>query len=174
MKDEIDFQSDAPEWEEKPSPPAPEEMASERARYLRLAADFDNYRKRTQRDSEQRAAAQKDAFIQELLPVVDNLERALASQSGSPDDQTRRGVEMTLQQLLDLLRRHGVEAEESTGRNFDPARHEALSARFEPGRPDHTVVEVVQRGYCRGNEVIRPARVIINDSSLGGTGRHGG
>src|ERR1700693_3235190 len=85
---------------------------------LRLAADFDNFRKRIARETERSAAAQKEAFIRELLPVIDNLERALGSDvSTSPE------------QLTQLLRRHGIEPEESLGRPFDPPYHEAASVR---------------------------------------------
>jgi molecular chaperone GrpE len=142
-------------------------------RYLRLAADFDNFRKRTIRDSEQRAAAQKDAFILELLPVVDNLERAIATHQSTSAEQLLRGIEMTLQQLRALLHRHGVESEESLGAIFDPHRHEAINARFAPDQPDHAIVDVVQRGYRRGSEIIRPAKVIINNLSLGLTDHEG-
>jgi hypothetical protein len=98
-------------------------LATQKDDYLRLAADFDNFRKRTQRDSEQRAAAEKESFIRDLLPVLDNLERALAcGQSVSPD-QLRQGVEMTLQQLSQLLQRNGIEVVEDVGRPFDPHRN---------------------------------------------------
>jgi molecular chaperone GrpE len=149
------------------------ELESERQRSLRLAADFDNFRKRTARDSEQRATAQKDALIRDLLPVVDNLERALASHASTSAAQLRTGIEMTFQQLLDVFRRHGVKPEESLGESFDAHRHEAINARFDPGQPDHAVLEVVQRGYRRGDEIIRPAKVIINDLSLTEDEDHG-
>jgi molecular chaperone GrpE len=150
------------------------ELDAERVRYVRLASDFASFRKRTARDSEQQAAAQKDAFVRELLPVVDNLERALSSNATGTAVEIRRGVEMTHQQLLDLLKRHGIEPEETLGLPFNPERHEALSARFDPEQPDQTVIEVVQRGYRRGEEMIRPARVIINDLSQGFEDGHGG
>lgn len=143
------------------------ELAAERERYSRLAADFDSFRRRTMRDTEMRAAAQKDAFIRDFLVVIDNLERALVGDAHPASDSLRRGVEMTLDQSLALLRRNGIEPDQSEGRPFDPARHEAISARCDRSRPDHAVLEVVQRGYRRGDEVIRPARVVINDHHLG-------
>jgi molecular chaperone GrpE len=151
------------------------ELAALNDRHLRLAADFDNFRKRTTRDEEQRAAAQKDAFIRELLPIVDSLELALATHSSTTAEQLRRGIEITLQQLLTLLHRHGIDPEESLGVTFDPHRHEAINARFDPDKPDQTIVDVVQRGYRRRDEVVRPAKVIINDLGLGLTneGGHG-
>src|SRR5256885_5248113 len=89
------------------------ELATQKNLCLRLAADFDNFRKRTAQETDRRAAAQKEAFIRELLPVIDNLERALASDASVSPEQLRQGVQMTLQQLYQLLRQHGIEPEES-------------------------------------------------------------
>jgi molecular chaperone GrpE len=139
------------------------ELAGERDRYLRLAADFDDFRKRTGRETERSAAAQKEAFIRDLLPAIDNLERALASEGSTSPEQLRQGVRMTLQQLTQLLRRHGVEPEESVGKPFNPLYHEAVSVRHDPSQPDHVILETFQRGYRRGNEVFRPAKVVVND-----------
>jgi len=138
------------------------ELAAQKDLYLRLAADFDNFRKRAAQEADRRAAAQKEAFIRELLPVIDNLERALSSESSTSPEQLREGVQMTLQQLHQLLRRHGIEPEESTGQRFDPRRHEAVATRQDPSHPDQTVVETYQRGYRRGKEVLRPAKVVVN------------
>ena len=140
-----------------------EAMAAQKDDYLRLAADFDNFRKRTRRDSEQQAAAEKESFIRDLLPVLDNLERALASEQSASSEQLHQGVAMTLQQLAQLLHRHGIEAVEDVGQPFDPHRHEAVSLGHDRRQPDHTILEVVQRGYCRGDKVFRPAKVIVND-----------
>ena len=140
------------------------ELSADKERLMRLAEDFENFRRRTSQETEQRAAAQKESFIRELLPAIDNLERALASNNGSTShEQLLQGVQMTLYQLQQLLRRHGIEPEESLGQVFDPHWHEAVSTRRDPGRPDHTILEVFQRGYCRGREVFRPAKVIVND-----------
>lgn len=140
------------------------ELARQKDIHLRLAADFDNFRKRTAQETERRAAAQKEAFIRELLPVIDNLERAVANDT-STREQLHQGVQITLQQLHQLLRRHGIEAEDSLGQPFDPNRHESVGSRHDPSQPDHVVLETFQRGYRRGNEVIRPAKVIINEPS---------
>lgn len=139
------------------------ELAAGKARYDRLASDFDSFRRRTVRDTEMQAAAQKDAFIREFLTIIDNLDRALVGDAHPASDSLRRGIEMTLEQSLALLRRHGIEPVESAGTRFDPRWHEAISARRDPRQPDHVVLDVVQRGYRRGDEVIRVARVIIND-----------
>src|SRR2546421_7643458 len=117
-----------------------QELSAQKERYLRLAADFDNFRKRTAQETERRAAAQKEAFIRELLPVIDNLERALASDASTAPEHLRQGVRMTLHQLYQLLSRQGIEPEESLGRTFDPRRHEAIASRHDSSQPDHIVL----------------------------------
>jgi len=141
------------------------EWAAQKDDYLRLAADFDNFQKRTRRDSGQQAAAEKEAFIRDLLPILDNLERALASEESISSEPLHQGVTMTLQQMGQLLHRHGIEAVEDMGQLFDPHRHEAVSVRHDPGQPDQIILAVAQRGYCRSDKVFRPAKVIVNDLS---------
>lgn len=141
------------------------ELAAQKDNYVRLAAEFDNFIKRTQRDSEQQAAAEKEAFIRDLLPILDNLERALASDQSISSEPLHQGVTITLQQVGQLLHRHGIEAVEDVGRPFDPHRHEAISVRHDPYQPDQIILEVTQRGYFRNNKVFRPAKVIVNDLS---------
>ena len=128
-----------------------------REQYLRLVADFENFRKRTRRDAEQQAATEKETFILELLPVLDNLERSLAA------EPAHQAVKLVLRQLAQLLGRHGIEAVDAVGRPFDPRRHEAVFLRHDPAQPDHIVLEVLQRGYCRCDQLFRPAKVIVND-----------
>jgi len=150
------------------------ELTEQKDVYLRLAADFDNFKKRTRRESERLASAQKEAFINDLLPALDNLERALASEKSTSNDPLYLGVKMTLQQLYDLLRRHGIEAVDDVGRPFDPHRHEAISVRHDPGKPDQIILEAAQRGYCHGDKVFRPGKVIVNDLSRSPGVRHAG
>jgi len=142
--------------------PLPDELAKQKDLNLRLAADFENFKRRSRQEGETRAAAQKESFIHELLPVIDNLERALTSGASSSSKQFHQGVEMTLQQLLLLLRQHGIETEEIVGQPFDPRRHEAVSQRHDPARADHAILEVFQRGYRRGEKILRPAKVVVN------------
>ena len=151
-----------------------QELATRKADHLRLAADFDNFIKRTRRDSEQQAAAQKEAFIGELLPTVDNLERALASGHSDSSNSLHQGVALTLQQLGRLLQRHGIEAIKSVGEPFDPHRHEAISIRHDPHQPDQIVLAETQCGYTRGDKLFRPAMVIVNDLSDSPGDRHAG
>ena len=152
----------------------PQELATQQEDYLRLAADFDNFKKRTRRDAEQQAAAQKEAFIADLLPVLDNLERALAAGQSSSSEQLQQGVTLTLEQLSQLLNRHGIAAVADIGQQFDPRRHEAVSVRHDPSQPDQLVLEVIQRGYCHGDKLFRPAKVIVNDLSDSAGASHAG
>jgi molecular chaperone GrpE len=113
--------------------------------------------------------------MRELLPVIDNLERALTVDPSASPDQLRTGVHMTLQQLHQLLRRHGVETEDTVGQTFDPYRHEALRVRRDGSMPDDAVLEVYQPGYYyRGGGVLRPATVVVNDLSQPEPARRGG
>ena len=141
------------------------ELAAQKDDYARLTADFDSFIERTQRDSGQQAALEKEAFIRDLLPILDNLERALASEQSISSEALHQGVTMTLQHLGQLLHRHGIEAVEDMGRPFDPHRHEAVSVRHDPYQPDQIILEVTQRGYCHNDKVFRPAKVIVNDLS---------
>jgi molecular chaperone GrpE len=141
------------------------DLVAEKDRYLRLAADFDNYRRRVAEESEHRTAAQKEAFIRELLPIIDNLERAVRSEATASFDQLLQGVKMTLQQLNRLLHKHGIEPEESVDQPFDPHYHDAVMTRSDPSRPDHVVLETLERGYRQGGESFRPAKVVVNDLS---------
>jgi len=141
------------------------ELGAQKDLYLHLTADFENFKRRSREEATSRAAALKESFIQELLPVIDNLERSLTPNAVAHDGQFRQGVEMTLQQMQLLLRKHGVETEEIVGKPFDPHLHDALSQRHDPAQPNHAVLEVFQRGYRKGGKVFRPAKVSVNEPS---------
>lgn len=149
------------------------DLAEQKDLHLRLAADFENFKRRSRQESESRAAAQKESFIVELLPVIDNLERALAAGASRDSAQFHQGVEMTLKQLQQLLKQHGVEAEEIVGKPFDPHQHEALSQGHDPAQPDHVILQVIQRGYRKGTKIVRPAKVTVNDLTASKPARHG-
>jgi molecular chaperone GrpE len=138
------------------------QLAEQKEVNLGLTADFENFKRRSGQESDTRAAAQKESFIHELLPAIDNLERALAvgATPGSPEFHQR--VEMTFRQLRRLLQQHGIEPEESFGQPFDPHRHEAVSQRHDAAHPAHSIIEVLQRGYRQGDKVFRPAKVVVN------------
>jgi molecular chaperone GrpE len=135
----------------------------ERAEYLDLAkrsqADFENYRKRASKDIAAAGTRARVGLIRELLPVVDNLERALA---GAPDDDPMaEGVRLVLMDLQGVLSRAGVETIEPAGETFDPNVHEALTTRQQEGVEAGVVLDVVEKGYRGADQVIRPARVVV-------------
>jgi len=150
-----------------------QELARLKDLHLRLAADFENFKRRSRQESEGRAVAQKESFIAELLPVIDNLERALAAGASAGSEQFRQGVEMTMQQLRLLLGQHGIESDEIVGQPFDPHQHEAISQRNDPTQADHTILAMFQRGYRRGAKIMRPAKVVVNDLTSAQPPRHG-
>ena len=143
-----------------------EQLAERQDAYLRLAADFANFKRRTAEESGRRADAKKEAFIRELLPIIDNLERALSTgSSGSSGSlaELRNVVEMTQKQLHQLLDQHGIKVENPVGQLFNPHHQEAVAIRHDSSQPDQTVLEVIQPGYHCGALVLRPAKVIVNN-----------
>ncbi|MDP2183729.1 MAG: nucleotide exchange factor GrpE, partial [Actinomycetota bacterium] len=134
----------------------------------RVQAEFDNYRKRMQRDQADAVARAGQRIIEGLLPIIDNLERAIdhATVSGAATELLS-GVEMVYGQLLELLAREGAQQIDPFGEPFDPVKHQAVQTREDPEMPDHTVVEVFQKGYEMGGRVVRSAMVVV---ATGGPG----
>lgn len=130
-------------------------------RLLRTAAEFDNYRKRTDRERRELSEAVGADLIRDILPVVDDLERALAAAADSPDEALRSGVELIHRQLVDVLRRRGAEPIDAVGQDFDPAWHEAILSEPADGRRDGEVVGEIRRGYRIGQRLLRPALVKV-------------
>ena len=137
----------------------------ERGEYLALAqrtqADFENFRKRATRDTAIAGERARSGVVKELLPVLDNLERALASATAQ-ESHLAGGVELVHSELVGVLARNGVEQFDPSGQKFDPAEHEALSVRPEEGTEPGMVVDTVERGYRSGDTVLRPARVVVS------------
>jgi molecular chaperone GrpE len=143
-----------------------EELERERDEYLndlkRVAADFENYRKRVARDQEGLAARAHERLIKELLPVLDDLERALQAAAEHEEAELEEGVRLVHRELVEALEREGL-AEVETGGLFDPHVHEALLSQPSE-REDGSVIEVLQKGYRLGDRVLRPARVVVSQS----------
>jgi molecular chaperone GrpE len=137
----------------------------ERDEYLDLArraqADFENYRKRTAREAAAAGDRAKSGLVRELLPIVDNLERALAS-AGEGERHLAEGVHLVHSELLAVLERNGVEQFDPRGDRFDPAEHEALSMREQDGAESGLVLDVVEKGYRVNGTILRPARVVVS------------
>jgi molecular chaperone GrpE len=134
-------------------------------RLLRVAADFDNFKKRSRRDQQEATRRAEEKVVLAFLPVLDNLERALAHTEGVPGNLFD-GVAMVQKQFLATLERFDIRPFESIGQTFDPERHEAIQ-QASSDRPLGTICQVMQRGYCRGERLVRPAMVVV---SLGPAG----
>ncbi|HEX6465026.1 MAG TPA: nucleotide exchange factor GrpE [Vicinamibacterales bacterium] len=128
-------------------------------RLLRKTAEFDNYRKRIDRERQQLSEAAAADLLKELLPLVDDLERALRAEG---DDQAiRKGVELIHKQLLEILRKRGVRPIEALGADFDPHYHMAVAHEHADGKREGEVIEEFGRGYMLGDRLLRPAMVKV-------------
>jgi molecular chaperone GrpE len=144
------------------------ELAELKDKYLRVLADAENSRKRIRQQSEESVRVQRENFLRDLLPIVDNLERAVeAARGGTQDQPIVEGVEMVLRSLLDFLRSNGVTPVSAVGQQFDPQLHEAVDQVHSAVHAPNTVVSEFHRGYVIGDRTLRPARVAVAN-------RHGG
>jgi len=144
-------------------------LLEERDQYLDLAkrtkADFENYRKRMAADVLAASGRGKAEVLRDVLPVLDDLERAIEAAGldpeGDSDDGLAHGVLLVFRSLRESLNGHGIEAVDPTGERFDPQAHEALSMQPADGVESGTVVETMQKGYRLGEQLLRPARVVV-------------
>lgn len=148
------------------TPALEEQLAAANARadenynkFLLAVADFDNYKKRMQRDMDSIVASRRRMLLERLLPVLDNLQRALESNAGG--DRLRGGVEQTLRGFEGVLTSEGVKVIDVKGLPFDPRVSEAVGTSAAEGAAEDTVVEVTEKGYTLGDELLRPAKVIV-------------
>jgi molecular chaperone GrpE len=145
-------------------------MTQERAtlydQLLRRQAEFENYRRRVDRERSESYTRARAEVLLELLPVIDNFERALASleNSGGDAESLRHGVELIHKQFKDALTKFGLEPVESVGQTFDPHVHEAVTIEPTDKHKENTVIEEFQRGYRLGEKLLRPAKVKVASS----------
>ena len=140
-----------------------EEAKSLNDKYLRLAAEFDNYKRLIQRDQRDQIRFGNEHLLKELLPVVDNLERAVkSSREGGGSDVLIQGVDLTLKQLTGALTRFHVVPVETVGRPFDPATHQAVTSIESEKVPKQHVVDELQRGYLLHDRILRAAMVSVS------------
>jgi molecular chaperone GrpE len=137
----------------------------ERDEYLDLArraqADFENYRKRAAKEAAAAGERAKSGLVRELLPIVDNLERALKS-ADEGEQHLAEGVRLVHSELVAVLERNGVQQFDPAGERFDPTEHEALSVRDQDGAESGLVLDVVEKGYRSNGTILRPARVVVS------------
>lgn len=171
-EDESPAPADAP-----PALPAEAEISAEeklkveldqaKDRFLRLAAEFDNFKKISKREQLNSLKFANESLISSLLPIIDNLEQAVIAGKIADESKTSVliGVEMVLKQLIDALQKFGVEMFSAKGQAFDPARHEAVSEQEDDSVREGTVVIEYQKGYLLNGRLLRPARVVVAKKS---------
>jgi molecular chaperone GrpE len=130
-------------------------------RFLRQTAELENFKRRAGREREDASRFANEALVKDLLPVVDNLERAIAHGKGNDGDSLLEGVEMILKGLMDALGRHGVVQVSSVGRSFDPQLHEAMAHVESAEHRPNTILEEYQKGYLLRDRLLRPALVTV-------------
>lgn len=151
----------------EPDPPPAAEAAAVvkqdlrefRDRYLRTLADFENFRKRSEREKQDYFKYAMAGVIKDLLPVLDNFDRAL--EHAEEGDDFHKGVALIYKQLFDVLKRHGVRVIEESNVRFDPNIHEAVVTEEDPSVPSHTVTAILQKGYFLHDRLLRPAMVKV-------------
>jgi len=138
-------------------------------RFLRQTAEFENYKKRTAREMSDFRKYANETIIRELLPVVDNLERAIESSGGDEksDSCVVEGVEMTLKAILKVFDQFQVNQLESMGKPFDPVFHQAVMREESETYPENTVIKELQKGYLLHERLIRPAMVVVSTAKSG-------
>ncbi|MFC3211757.1 nucleotide exchange factor GrpE [Planomicrobium okeanokoites] len=141
-----------------------DELEAEQNKYLRLLADYDNFKRRTQKDREISAKFRSQSLLTDLLPVLDNFERALAVEAKSEDAVSiMKGVEMVQKSLLEAVKREGLEEIPAVGEPFDPNFHQAVMQEKDDDAEPGTVLQELQKGYTLKGRVLRPAMVKVNE-----------
>jgi len=133
-------------------------------RLLRTAAEFDNYRKRIERDRREQADALAAEVLADLIPIIDDLERALQAPTTGEADSFRTGVELIHRQMLELLRKRGVRTIDAVGEDFDPRFHESVMSEVSSEHREGEVLQELRRGYMLGDRLLRPAMVKVAKS----------
>ena len=144
------------------------ELGAKDDRIIRLQADFDNFRKRTAREKSELAAVIEQAFLKDLLPLLDNLSRATQAAENAEEanvETLRKGIEMIRQETAAVMGKHGLEPIETQGKPFDPNYHQAVGTVKDETKADGTIFAELQRGYIARGRVIRPSMVqVVNNS----------
>lgn len=144
------------------TPSAEAELAEIKDRYIRQLAEFENYKKRVQKDKEELLKYGNESLLYELLPVIDNLEMALKHSDHNTSDGLVKGVEITLREFQRVMEKFGVTPIPALGKPFDPALHHAMSQVERPDVEDQTIVEEMRRGYMLGDKVLRASMVSVS------------
>jgi len=166
---EQQVQAGAPEQAAEQKQEPENETARLRDQLLRTAADFDNFRKRSRREQEDALKRGREGLLKELLPVFDNLERAIShAETTGSDKAVSEGLRMVLKQFIDTLERSGIKRVASVGQPFDPQVHEAIQHLPSAEYPAGVVMNEVQPGYAMGDRLVRAAMVVVSKGAPGG------
>jgi len=140
------------------------EAAESHDRLLRLAAEFENYKKRSAREMNDFRKFANESFVKAMLPVVDNLDRAIESSSNDKhaNSSVVEGVNMTLREILKVFEQYGIKPFESLGNTFDPSLHQAVTQEDDEAYPENTVSKELQKGYMIHDRLLRPAMVVVS------------
>jgi molecular chaperone GrpE len=164
--------------EERPEKKTPEQLIQEleeklkeqEDRYLRLVAEFDNFKKRNARQYEIITQSAKESLITQFLEVIDNLERAIGSTENSDLESFKKGTNLIYQQLSELLKKEGIEAIETVGKEFDPNLHEAMLQVESEKHPEGAIVDEMVKGYKLNDKVIRFSKVTVSKGAKNDAG----
>lgn len=140
------------------------ELGQVQDRYLRLAAEFENYKKRADRDRQMAVRFAGESILHDLLPVMDSLEQALVVPDAS--ENLLAGLKMVLKQFQDALAKYGISSFSATGQIFDPQKHEAVAQIEDANVPEGHVIQEFQKGYMLNERLIRPARVVVSKGAV--------
>ena len=165
---DIEQEMEAAAQEAAASNPASPQNEDFRDRYMRTLADFENFRKRSEREKSDFQRYALGSVIRDLLPVLDNFDRAL--EHAEEGDEFHKGVSLIYKQLFDVLQRHGLKPITESGVRFDPNFHEAVIREEDPSVPSHTVTAILQKGYFLHDRLLRPAMVKV---AVGGPDENG-
>ena len=143
-----------------------EELRQEKDRYLRLYAEFDNYKKRIARDKEELIKYGNESLLYELLPVIDNLEMAMKHSSNDASAGLAQGVEITLKEFLRVIDKFGLSPIEASGKMFDPSLHHAMTQVERDDIDENMVVEEFRKGYMFSEKVLRPSLVSVSKKTV--------
>ncbi len=170
MSDKVKNQSvpDAPQSEETvaeeptltPEEQLQQELDAQKDLLLRTAAEYDNYKKRTQREKEELSAFSKGSVMKELLPALDNFDRAATAGLENPEEY-KKGMDMSIKMLMEILEKIGLKEIDCENKEFDPNYHYAVSKIEDENLGENTIAQVFQKGYLFGETVIRPAMVVV-------------
>lgn len=132
-------------------------------RWIRQQAELENFKRRAQREKADFLRRANEGMVRDLLPVLDNMERALAhAQASGEDNAVTQGISMTHQELVKVLERHGLERVEALGQPFNPEFHEAMLQQEDPDQDDNTVLSELSRGYVFQGRLLRPSMVVVS------------